>query len=412
MKKLIAIISLSILTIFISGCQPTPKAPKKPVIDSSLPVLQDIKFLTDVTEVGFEWKPVLNENIGGYYIYRMEASNEASGKLQRVAKIEDRYASHYVDTKLKPNTEYYYRFSLFSNEKRESIPSKVVKVKTNPLIESVPFVKAISGLPHRVKLIWRPHPSSRVESYIIERNEFSSTKWEQIAKIDGRLNAEYIDKDLKDNKVFRYRVKVKTYDGLISLPSKIVEAGTKPLPLVIKGLKATTSEPKKIIVSWEATNDKDFAYYKVYRAINPLLFYNYVAKTKETKFEDLINDNGATYYYFVTMVDKDGLESPRQETSVMGATLGVPKTVYITSSTQDGRNINIAWKPQDDRAVKYNVIKEYKDQKKIYTNITQTSFTDNDVAPGIEYTYKVIAIDKYGLASKESESVIIEIPKE
>ena len=410
MKRWIALISLSILVLFVSGCQTTPQAPKKPVIDKTLPVLTDIKFLTEVTEIGFEWKPVLDEKIGGYYIYRAEA-NSKSNKLQRVATIKDRYASHYVDTKLKPDTEYNYKFSVYANNGRESVASKPVKVKTNPLIESVSFLKAITGLPNRVKLIWRPHPSQRVKSYIIERNEFSSPKWDVIATIDGRLNAEYIDRGLKDNRVFRYRVKVKTYDGLISRPSKIVEAGTKPLPLTIKGLRASSDIPKKIVLTWEPTNDKDFAYYKVYRAINPLLFYSYVAKTKEAKYEDLINDNGADYYYFVTMVDKDGLESPRQTTPVAGATLAIPASVYVTSSSHDGRSIHISWKTKDNRAVKFNVIKEYKGKKKIFTGIKENSFTDNDVARGVEYTYKIVAIDKYGLASKESERVIIEIPK-
>jgi fibronectin type 3 domain-containing protein len=411
MKKWIATISLSILVLFVSGCQPTPDAPTKPVVDKTLPVLTDIKFLTDVTEVGFEWKPILNERVSGYYIYRAKA-DQNNGKLQRIATIDDRYASHYVDTKLQPNTEYNYKFSVYSSDKKESVASKPIKVKTNPLIESVSFLKAITGLPNRVKLIWRPHPSQRVKSYIIERNEFSSPDWDTIATIDGRLNAEYIDKGLKDNRVFRYRVKVKTYDGLVSQPSKIVEAGTKPLPLAIKGLKTTQDIPKKIVLTWEPTKDKDFAYYKVYRAINPLLYYSYVAKTKEPKYEDLINDNGADYYYFVTMVDKDGLESPRQKTAVAGATLAIPSSVYVTSSSHDGRSIHISWKTKDSRAVKFNVIKEYNGKKKVFTGIKGNSFTDSDVAKGVEYTYRIVAIDKYGLASKESERVIIEIPKD
>ncbi|WP_024955512.1 fibronectin type III domain-containing protein [Sulfurospirillum arcachonense] len=411
MRKLIALISLSVLILFVSGCQDTPQPPKKPVIDQTLPKLADIKFLTELTDVGFEWKPSLDERVSGYYIYRSNPKKQ-NGKLERIATVKDKYASHYVDTKLKPNTQYYYRFSTYSHDKRESIPSDTLLVTTQPLIESIAFLKAITGLPHRIKLIWRPHTSAKVAAYIIQRSEFSTTKWKNIAKVKGRLSAEYIDAGLEDNRVYRYRVKVQTYDGLVSKPSQIVEAGTKPLPVPIQNLTASIDVPKKIVLNWGASSEKDFSYYKVYRAINPLLFYSYLAKTRDTSYEDLINDNGKAYYYFVTAVDKDGLESHRQQSSVAGSSLDIPESVYITSSNHDGRSINITWKSTDLRAMKFNVIKEYKDKKKIFTGIHGDSFNDSDVTKGIEYTYKVIAIDKYGLASKDSEKVIIEIPKE
>lgn len=411
MKKLITLISLSVLILFVSGCQNTPQAPTKPVVDETLPKLADIKFLTDITEVGFEWTPSSDERVSGYYIYRSNPQLKNS-KLERIATVKDKYASHYVDTKLTPQTEYFYRFSTYSYEQRESIPSDTVQATTQPLIESVSFFKAISGLPNRVKLIWRPHNSSRVASYIIERSEFSTTKWEELAKIDGRLNAEYIDAGLKDNHVYKYRVKVKTYDGLVSRSSNIVEAGTKPLPIGVKNLTATTDIPKKVVLRWDGSEDKDFSYYKVYRTSNPILFYSYLAKTKDTSYEDLINENGSSYYYLVTVVDKDGLESLRQESAVTGTSLAIPLPVYITSSNHDGRSINITWNTQDNRAIRYNVIKEFKDSKKIITGVTGNTFSDADVVRGVEYTYKIVSIDKYGLASKESEKTIIEMPKE
>jgi len=411
MRKWTVLILLSILVLFVSGCQNDPKPPKQPIVDQTLPKLTDIKFLSEVTEVGFEWKPTFDERVVGYYIYRSNPEVK-NAKLQRIATIEDKYSSHFVDTKLKPSTAYQYRFSTYSVQKRESVPSDTIIATTKPLIESVSFIKAITGLPNRVKLIWRPHTSQRVQSYIVERNEFSTIEWNRLAKIDGRLNAEYIDSGLKDNKVYRYRVKVKTYDGLVSKPSEIVEAGTKPLPIEIKNLTASIDVPKKIVLKWDPSVEKDFSYYKVYRTSNPLLFYRYLAKTKDTSYEDLINSNGSSYYYLVTTVDKDGLESPRQDNPIMGTSLEIPDTVSITSSNHDGRSINITWNTRDNRASRFNVIKEYKDKKKIFTAIKNNNFNDSDVTRGIEYNYKVIAIDRYGLASKESESVVIEMPKE
>ena len=411
MKKWIALISLSVLVLFVSGCSTAPQAPKKPIIDHTLPKIEQIKFLTDMTEVGFEWKAIRDSRVAGIYIYRSNPK-EQTGRLPRLVTINDRYVARYSDRGLEPGTKYHYRFSTFSEDKRESVLSEMITITTRPLIESVAFVKAIRGLPNRIKIIWRPHSSRSVVAYVIERSDLGSTSWERLSRVEGRLSTEYIDSKLKPSRVYRYRVKVETHDGVLSLPSEVIEAGTKPLPVEIKNLKATNDLPKKIVLTWDAAVEEDFAYYKVYRAINPLLFFSYLAKTKETRYEDLINENGKSYYYFVTTVDKDGLESPRQKNEVMGSSLAVPSIVYITSSNHDGRSIKITWKSKDNRAVKYNVIKEYKGKTKVFTEIKEGSFTDLDVVAGVEYKYNVIAIDKFGLTSNKSENIVIEIPKD
>ncbi len=410
--KILRIIALSIVSILVfSGCQNGPKTPTKPVIDTSLPTPTGIKVLSDMTEIGFEWTPNYNERVKGYYIYR-STPNEQSGKLHRIATINDRYSSHFVDTKLTPQTQYYYRMSSFSYKNRESVPSEMITVSTKKMIPPVSYIKAIVGLPNRVKIIWRPQDHPRVSSYIIERNDLSSTKWKKIAVIPGRLSAEYIDGGLKNNYLYKYRIKIKTFDGLISAPSEIVEAQTKPLPPMVQNVRASTDIPKKIVLSWDADAKPDISYYKVYRTLNPILFYSYYAKTKDTKFEDLVNDNGKTYYYKVTAVDVDGLESLRQSSPIAGSTLDVPKPVSITSVKEDGQSIMLTWNSNDNRAVIYNIIKEFNSKTQNITGLSSFSFQDRDVIPGVEYKYTVVALDKYGLESEPSEAVVITIPKD
>lgn len=415
MKRLMTLVFLSALALLISGCEKKPQPPKKSAIDETLPKVEEIKYLSEMASIGFEWKANRDDRVEGIYVYRSKQDTN-NAKLQRVATVEDKYGTHFVDTNLKPATTYFYRFSTFSAQKRESLPSEMVKVKTNPLLKSVSFIEAIAGLPHRVKLLWRPHSSQRVKSYLVERSDFSSDEWKQIAKVDGRLNAEYIDADLEENRMFQYRVRVQTYDGLVSSPSKVVEAGTKPLPHEIQKLRASNDLPKKIALQWEASQTPDFAYYKIYRALNPLLFYTYLAKTDKNSYEDLVNANGKSYYYHVTAVDEDGLESPRQDNAVMGSTLAAPKPVFITGSKYTDDSISLSWSTTDSRAVSFNVIKEYrlksKKQREVITGVDEAFFKDNKVLPEVEYTYSVVAVDKYGLSSEPSDEVIIAIPKD
>ncbi len=414
MKKLIISIFSILLIIFISGCQNIVPQPQKVVVDPNMPTVKGIKTLSDMTDIAFEWDPIYNDTIKGYYIYRSNPMQK-DGKMHRIATINSRYTSHYVDTKLLPGTVYYYKMSTFSDNNRESEPSKTIEAQTLPLLQSVPYIRAISGLPHRIKIIWRPDPDPRVESYIIERNDLTNLKWQDIATVNGRLNAEYIDSNLPDNKTYRYRIKVETYNGIISSPSAVVKGSTKPLPPMVEGVRASRNLPKMIEITWKKSPKKDISYYKVYRAVTPYLFYTYLAKTTDNKFDDLIDKNGVARYYKVTVVDNQGLESPKQENPVMGTTLPIPASPVLTNVVLNGSVVQITWTAGDNRAVKYTVIKKTGsgfDAKTVkYINIQNTSYKDEDIVPGTEYRYSVIAIDKNGIESNPSQEITIDIPK-
>ena len=83
-----------------------------------------------------------------------------------------------------------------------------------------------------------------------------------------------MDKGLRDNYVYRYRVRVKTFDDVVSRPSEVVEAQTKALPDMITGLRATSDLPKKVILTWNPSTTSDFTHYKIYRSPTTLLLYS------------------------------------------------------------------------------------------------------------------------------------------
>lgn len=412
MRRYYLISLISFLILFLSGCAKHPSLSQKTKVDPSLPKVEQIRVIADITSVAFEWEPVYSDRVEGYYLYR----GDRSSKLKRVAVIEDRFSSHYVDKGLKPNRVYYYRMSTYDKNGRESYPSDVVKVKTLPLIESVSFIEAISHLPRRVKIIWRPHPNPRVKEYIIERSEQDNPEWKEIAVVKDRLQAEYIDKGLKDNHIYFYRIRVRTFDGIVSPPSKVVKAFTKPRPKMVKGLKATKDLPKKIVLTWEPNQEEDIDHYNIYRSPFSYGFIIVHAKVKDTKYVDLIGEDGVKRFYKVTAVDKDGLESFKQDVPVMGTTLPKPQPPIIVSTNFNNSFVTIKWRPGDDRAVSYIVTKEEKrgvlDTKEYkYKNIQTNSFIDRSIIPGAKYIYRVYAVDKFGIISKPSEKIEVEIKK-
>ena len=284
------------------------------------------------------------------------------------------------------------------------------------MIESVSFIEAISHLPRRAKIIWRPHPNPRVNEYIIQRSEPDNPEWKTVAVIKGRLNAEYIDKDLKDNHLYFYRIKVKTYDGIESRPSKVVKAFTKPLPKMVEGLKATTNLPKKIVLTWKKNPEPDIDHYNIYRSSFSKLFFMLHAKTKYNRYTDMIGKDGVTKFYKVTAVDKDGLESFKQDIPVMGSTLPKPEAPVIVSSDVKNGSVVIKWFSKDDRVKSFIVVKKensgsLNEKEYKYTNIKSNFFIDKSVMPGIRYVYQVYGVDKYGIVSKPSEKIEIKIKR-
>ena len=384
----------------MSGCVTTSGPNNKIITD--LPQVGSIKTISDMTQIAFEWERANDEGVQGYYLYRNDALN--TGDFKKVATIKDRYATHYVDTNLKPATAYQYTMSVYSKN-GEGQMGQVYTVYTQNVISSVEFSQVLGDLAGRAKILWKPHNDARVASYIIERAEQGSDDWKKIAELKGRLNVAYIDDDVKPGHSYAYRIRVKTYEGVISEPN-IAQAGTtKALPNAVEGLSASTDQPKKIVLNWQANTSEEFAHYVIYSASSTYLPFTKLAISHINNYEDYINDNGKTRYYKVTSVDKFGQESPKPDDSVQGSTLPAPNAPSILDASFNGLQINLAWS-SEDRAVRYALIKSSKfGSYRIDT--AGTTYTDSDLQNGVEYQYSIIAIDEYGLESKESKKAIV-----
>jgi len=401
--------TLAATLLLFSACAPQPTPDTKPQIDPSLPTVSVNGHIESMSSIAFEWKPLSDTRVKGYYIYRSEPA-ENENKLKRHASVKSRFVSHYTDTGLTPNTTYVYRISSFNKQEQESEASKTYRVTTKPVLNSVSFFDSIGNLPRMAKLIWRPHDNAGVKAYILERQIVEKSQWEKIATINNRLQAEYIDHDLDDNRVYKYRLRVLTYEGIESTPSDIAKVVTKPLPLEITALQASTNKPKKISVSWEASTQKDIAYYKVYRSSSSEGGYEYYMKLNETHFIDEIPEDGKHYYYKVTVVDIDELEGPKQATPAHGSTLAKPLTPTFIDALVKGSSAVLSWKNNDARTQTYTIIKTTKDSwisstSVEITGIKGTSYTVKDLKPDTQYTFQVMAVDVDNIASEPTKAV-------
>jgi len=390
MKRMIPFL---ISLVLITGCavnnKPTPKS------SPNLPKVEKFSAYPDRNAIALKWSPVTK--MSGYYIQKY---NKKTHKWEMLATINNPFQTLYVDTNLKPSTTYTYRIATFNRAKIPSLAKEISQKTLRSIAPVIPLeVKPLKkGM---VKIIFRPHPNERVEGYIIQRLNDKNVKWEELANLAPRYNVEYIDKNLKDGKIYRYRIIAYSFDGLKSAPSQTISVSTYPKPPVVENIQATNNLPRKIVLTWSPVENAK--YYKVYTKSFLGLTYTPIAKTAKTTYTDVINKDGVTKYYKVTAVSVHDTESLLSKTpEVMGQTLPIPaKPLVSTNITSKG--VEFIFSSPDERAVKYLVVRKEgnvfnaKEHKFI---VKGNRFVDNNIQKKHSYTYDIYAVDKYGLISK------------
>ncbi|MEB2820863.1 ferrous iron transporter A [Campylobacter upsaliensis] len=402
MRRFHLSICLASLTLLFSACSVAElTTPKQTQLNESLPKVQSLKSISDLSNVAFEWEPLYGENIQGFYLYR---SSEKEPQMKLVATIKDKFQTHYVDTKLESGTKYQYMMKTFNEQGHFSEEGQVIEIATQPRPEPLAFVQAITNLPERIKLIWRPHTDLRVNAYVIERKREEDKNFKKIGEVKNRLSAEFID-EVKANENFLYRVSALTFDGVQSEPSEVLNSTSKALPPEITHLSASNDLNGKIMLSWDSPVYEDFSYFKIYATSSSFLPFTLLAKTDKNSYEDIVQGAGESKQYKITMVDKDGLESPMPKKGVEGKTLGLPASPSIILAQITSEGIVLEWADNDNRAVEYEVKRYGGEQNAVFKGIKEKRLRDIKALAGVEYSYEVIAIDELGQRSAPSSKV-------
>jgi hypothetical protein len=216
MKNLTLILSVLFL-LLLNGCGSAVKGMMIYDTDASLQSITQVKALPTRNSVGFEWNKIDNRRVHGVNVYRSipTAGNQT---FERIGSTSSRYATHFVDTHVKPNRTYLYTFTTFSLGK-ESKHGTILNVRTLPPLSAVPFAKAYVEDNRAVKLLWAPHTNQSVSAYRIERAE-GNGEWKYLTEVSGQLSVEYVDTFVLQGHQYRYRIFAKSYDGILSQPSQ------------------------------------------------------------------------------------------------------------------------------------------------------------------------------------------------
>lgn len=422
MKKLMRATLLTASILLFSGCNnifDNLSSPSKPKINNSVESVDfnSIKAIPDMTSIGFEWQKVNDPKVVGYNFYRLNLQKNEKN-LNLIKSIDNRYTTHFVDKDLEPNTKYAYQISSRLDDGTESQTTEAYVIETLKRIPPVSFAQAISNLPNRIKLIWKPHPDSRIQYYRVEKFNTTLNQWIYLKTVNQRLSVEYIDTGLENNTAYKYRIKAFTFNDVESAPTQAIVAKTKALPLGVSNVRISDNIPKKIFLTWEPSTTSDVIKYEIHRSIYTSFGYKKIASlnAQTLEYTDKTDDDGRDYYYKVIALDKDGLESSFDITPVKGTSLSKPVKPILTSAKAEGNRVILNWQSGDNRTTSYTINKkikinffEYKLVK--FNNINDTRFEDTDIKNGGEYKYSIQANDEFGLISDKTDEASLTIPK-
>lgn len=384
----------------MKGCTPAAQS------DLTLPEMGEVQYLVDIDSIAFEWKSFANSpEVAGYNIYRKTLAEQ---NYTLIDSLNSRFTTHYVDSPLTPSTTYLYRFAAKNASGAAGVATQPLQITTQNFAPPT-HVQAVGNYPRKVKILWRPHKDLRTQGYIIQRAE--GKDFVEVARITNRLQVEYLDTNLKDSTEYFYRVFAYIASDIHSTPSPVVSARTKPIPAMPQGVFASFDLPKKITIRWQKSPQNDIASYEVSRTILGGISSEVLANVPatQTSYTDTSEIDGVRYGYYVVAIDKDGLRSERQKSAIEGSTLAAPAAPTIQSIGTEKGSVILRW-VGDSRSVQYTINKQQSSffgKKERYISIPYTYFYDHEVAPGEQYLYNVIAIDKFGLQSSPSETVSI-----
>lgn len=195
--------------------------------DLSLPKVTAIKSVVDRSGIGFEWGSLDNyRNVQGVNIYRAVAKKGINQTYIKIDSVGSRFATHYVDTTVKPGVKYFYTFTTFAGLS-EGAHGDIVAIKSKPPYKAVKFISATLVDRGVVKLLWVPNSEPTITEYIIQRKCNRDNKWHYLEKVKGRLYPEYIDTRAERGFICSYRIFAQDALGLTSYIGKELKVEVK-----------------------------------------------------------------------------------------------------------------------------------------------------------------------------------------
>lgn len=332
------------------------------------------------------WEPVTDAV--SYQIYRSTSRN---GTYSRIATVKEK--NIYDDSKVNIEETYYYKVRAVYSDGKKSVYSKVHMGKTIAAAELTGVVSRSGG---KIKLSW--NQVNGADQYEILRSESKNKDYQIIAAVGANKNS-YVDGNIKTQKTYYYRIRVRggEKNGYSSY-SKVLSGWA------IKGTKITSVSSQtstSLQIKWKKVVN---AYaYRIQRSTSKNGTYKTIATVKASKgisYVDTKVKAKKKYYYRVQAINRVNGTKGYSEYSkpLAGATITATSITYVMSKGTG--KMEIKWK-KDPNAYGYR-IKRSTSLNGTYKRIADVKgknsikYVDESVQGGKRYYYAVETIVKKG----------------
>ena len=396
--------SASKLTLPVRGA--TAIAPPPPIFMNIEPDIKGARLV---------WRP--RSGVGGdsrtvpfgYKVYRRQGDD---GDFNLIARLPVD-ASTYADKGLGDGVKYVYTITSHNNDGAESEYSAKLSIIPLPTPNAI---RATSGNIRLVSLSWDRYGYKEAEGYKVYRSGRKEGQYTEIVKLRGADSTNYVDRGRIDNTSYWYCVSVYNEAGVETDTSEPVSAVTRDIPPAPLNLMATGGMPRMVTLRWQVagTDADDIKSVIIYRMMDEKdvnLEKIGEVPADQTVFVDNKRplEDKTIYYYRLSAINSGGAVSMQTGTvsAITKAPPKVPENVSATSG--EVKSTVLRWdKNLETDIEEYHVFTKLPGDTdfKLLKKLAVNSLIDSDLKDGAEYSYKIRAVDKDGLVSGFSNSVM------
>ena len=390
------------------------KLPYPPIIMSTVGFVRKTRI---------EFVPSLSNRQKKFKIirYKVYRKNNSSGDWEQIKIIDanDRSSSKVSfvveDTAIiEDGREYIYAISSLDKKHKESPLSDLITITT--IYPPVLSIKE-DNLLRKINLTWLR--LKNVKGYCLYR-KCDQEDWKIVSMINDENKTNWSDqKELKDGRKYSYYLAARGANGETE-PSTEIKAKTKDLPPVPKSFNAKSGFVKSVELSWTPFDDPDVGGYSIYRGPDETNLVK-TATVKGCKSDSFMDkgklfsplEDGMKYYYLIAAFNLFDAEGKASKPIAANTKPRPGKSKGLTATVKKDC-IFIKWNKNPEPDIKAYILYRSKNKgrwsKLLELNSSQTSHTDKNLKPELNYCYQIIAEDKDGLKSDPSESNTISSP--
>ena len=365
--------------------------------------------------VRIHWNSFFNRMDYNYYIIEKSTDNKIFKKaselnfLQLITTGKKDYNIYYMDSLANDRT-YYYRVKGVTAFGEEGPPSNVVKGQAHKKVRAIPGIRKgeidVSG---RANINWYFPDSlqAEIKGFYVARGMTGKGPFVNVHdQILSPSTRSYSDK--RPMSTNYYVIRAESHYGQVveSMPMLVQSIDTIP-PAAPTGITGKIDSTGNVTLTWSANHEPDLHGYKVFRSYHKDKDYvqahkNTIAAnefSEKVQLENLTKD----YYYQVVSVDR------RSNASAFSAPVLLKKPDVIPPSAPvlrkpkyENGQVMLNWiAGTDEDLAGYRLYRENEGINTLVANLQpdQTTHEDRSVPGGIQYIYKLIAVDVSGLTS-------------